>query len=125
MASAAVLSFVGAIVLARMPGQSEDFAVFAGDALQDATAKPAVTRVADICAQLILLLVKQETKLRALSWHVVHSITKSKAFMSTSSVNNDVCSMYLVYFDDMPVQLKKMLCLTCLISVSQLLKPQC
>lgn len=40
VASAAIPGFVGANVLARMPGQSEDFAVFAGDALQDVTAKP-------------------------------------------------------------------------------------
>lgn len=33
--------------------------------------------------------------------------TESKAFMGTSSVNNDVCWVYFVYFNNMPVKLKK------------------
>lgn len=41
MVSAAITGFVGAIILARVSGQSSDFAVFAEGTLQAVTAKPA------------------------------------------------------------------------------------
>lgn len=50
--------------------------------------------------------------------------TKCRAFVGTASVNNDVCWGCFVYFNDMPVKLKNMLCLNYPISVSCLLKAQ-